>query len=506
MSNIESRNIHLRTEIINDLVTNRVFGDFCISVLRGMYGSKNITELHGSTTYFDFKLNSRLDGKKGSTYFEFKTYVSEEVLDIMINRFIRHAIRKEASDEEKSNTDFVLLLYTKPNSKIKKWKRNLDEKTQIWDLDDFAFKGGSAFVNFVDLLLDPEYYITTIFTKESTIPNIKNSKIRSRNFELEILRQSYSTRKMSIILGAGISKAAKLPLWNELLDEMYLNAFVENGLVSNQSDIDSLLSILKKETDNPIVRAGYLRKMYQKEHLKDMHYFESMRNVLYRNVNRDCSLLESLVRLCFPNKNRTSFVSRVITYNFDDLLEQTFTEKKIQYNTIASREQMINDKRKFPIYHVHGFIPQNKSERTTLQNVILSEEDYHRVYRDSFDWSNIVQANALFEDPCLFIGTSISDPNMRRILEYSSLENSEIRHFAFFQRTIYSIDSTVEHSNIKEMYSNFKDELIEMYLRKFNIRVIWYDNHDELPEIINRLAKSQENGNIPFFEDINFRR
>ena len=55
------------------------------------------------------------------------------------------------------------------------------------------------------------------------------------------------------------------------------------------------------------------------------------------------------------------------------------------------------------------------------------------MYNDVYNWSNIKQINALREKNCLFIGCSLSDPNMRRLLDIA-YDKSEAKHYAILKK------------------------------------------------------------------------
>ncbi len=75
-----------------------------------------------------------------------------------------------------------------------------------------------------------------------------------------------------------------------------------------------------------------------------------------------------------------------------------------------------------PIYHVHGYLPQHSTDFDNNSDnlIVFSERAYHTIYADPFSWSNIIQLYTLKENTCLFIGLSITDPNMRRLLDIST--------------------------------------------------------------------------------------
>ena len=86
------------------------------------------------------------------------------------------------------------------------------------------------------------------------------------------------------------------------------------------------------------------------------------------------------------------------------------------------------------MYHVHGIVFP-KRENSSVEDIVLSENDYHRVYSEVFDWSNVEQLHALSRCTCFFIGLSLNDPNLRRLLEIAQRDSSKsVRHYVFLER------------------------------------------------------------------------
>ncbi len=88
---------------------------------------------------------------------------------------------------------------------------------------------------------------------------------------------------------------------------------------------------------------------------------------------------------------------------------------------------------------MHGFLP--KSGKLTEDNQItFGESIYHKQYSDIYSWNNIVQINKFRDFNCIFIGTSLTDPNIRRLLDIAKLQKGKSKEYHFIFKKRYSQD------------------------------------------------------------------
>ena len=52
--------------------------------------------------------------------------------------------------------------------------------------------------------------------------------------------------------------------------------------------------------------------------------------------------------------------------------------------------------------------------------IVLGEKEYHKIYQEPYNWGNIEQLHALNRNVCFFIGLSMNDPNLRRLIDGSN--------------------------------------------------------------------------------------
>ncbi len=146
------------------------------------------------------------------------------------------------------------------------------------------------------------------------------------------------------------------------------------------------------------------------------------------------------------------------------------------------------------IYHVHGFLPQEKKEYDNLAKSLLvfSEEGYHKLMLEPYNWANISQLNYMINNTCVFIGLSMTDPNMRRLLEIAAQKRAEeqerCKHFAIMKR--FNIDS--ENNDAIKSFEKVNEALQESFFKELGVNIIWFDEYEEIPDILKTIKGNTE--------------
>lgn len=277
---------------------------------------------------------------------------------------------------------------------------------------------------------------------ESAVVQSSKDWEKERVEKIEILKGLYKKGQFSFFLGAGVSSSAGMPDWNTLLNSLfvtYLTNEFDNETKILDSDINQIVERLN-EIDEPsaLMAARYLRKGLDNSVTESEVFNKTITQNLYklRDITKriDSDLIQSIAEMCMPLRTGAKIKS-VVTYNFDDLLERQLDKQSIRHHSIYTDNEFI-DPDELPIYHVHGFLPEDTKAYESLDKSILvfSEEGYHLMYSDSYHWSNLVQLSNLRDNHCLMVGLSMTDPNLRRLLDISSRNSDKTRHFAFMKR------------------------------------------------------------------------
>ena len=264
---------------------------------------------------------------------------------------------------------------------------------------------------------------------------------------LNKLKSDIRNNKISIFMGAGVSTDAGVVGWDGLLEKLYEKRGIDKKILS------------KGEYDN-LTKGRYIMDYYKDYYKDNLDIFQQdMRSILYENV-KDSNLIDTIAELI----NKCNIES-VISYNYDDLVEQKIIEKKGKCQSVYDKSRP-TDNETLQIYHVHGFVPQ----KGACSEIVLGEKEYHKVYQEVYNWGNVEQLHTLCRSTCLFIGFSMKDPNLRRLMDISNDgTNVPSVHYIFLRK--------------KKHNTSF----MESIMRGFGVSCVWYDKHDDLPDLLNEL-------------------
>lgn len=159
--------------------------------------------------------------------------------------------------------------------------------------------------------------------------------------------------------------------------------------------------------------------------MRDLDWIWLLRKCLYGEANstpiHHSPLIDCLCTLCADG-----CVQAVVNYNYDSLFEESLSAKGVRFTVLLDAQQPI--KRGFlPVYHVHGYLKRGGGPKT---RIVLAENDYHEDLVAPYSWSNLLQSSFLMRSTCMFIGTSMTDPSLRRLLR-SAFAVGKRFHYAF---------------------------------------------------------------------------
>ena len=340
-----------------------------------------------------------------------------------------------------------------------------------------------------------------------------NQSSRKRNLHLRAVRQAYQDEKLVMVLGAGLSINYGVPSWKVLLRHMLvasIEASEENGL-----DSDLLAQLFTRFFGlSPLAAGRYLQAYYSGRQPDEPFAFEkALRKTLYQNLKGqpDQRLMREVVNFCAaPGKSPN--LDSVITYNYDDLLEKALSSLDVSVPHKAIYDAGMNPaKGELPIYHVHGYLPL-EGEISDKNRVAFGENIYHHQYNEIYSWRNIVQINKFRDYSCLFVGISLTDPNLRRLLDIARLQKGTPEDYHYIFRKRYDEDEIMGRIKMLEGEEWWEQKpeiktkdpaaiaselckIIERYEEEdalsFGVRTIWVEDFDEIPGMLGEIRKGR---------------
>ncbi len=310
------------------------------------------------------------------------------------------------------------------------------------------------------------------------IKNLPSTRKSTTKTAVKNLKTAHSEGNLNLVLGAGISSKYGIPTWNNLLQRLLLKT------IEQEPEKATVLSkfFTKIFNPSPLIAGRYLQESLVDKETK--HKFEKeVRNALYETFDKNAEslIMDEIIKLCVAPGNSPN-LDGIITYNYDDIIESKLLEKEIGIPFQSVYGQGINpDNKSLEIYHVHGYLPQ----QGTLNDhnaITLGEFVYHEQYSNTYSWNNIVQINKFRDKTCLFIGTSLSDPNIRRLLD---IANSQKNNNKFH----YILKKRPEKSWVKERLDKLLEDNPEIFNEKVKAQLDFDETIKFLIEMQNRFEE-----------------
>jgi len=318
--------------------------------------------------------------------------------------------------------------------------------------------------------------------------------------QLRELNEAYNSKKLVIVLGAEVSKGCGLPNWNALLKKLQNNIhFSGNDLEDKSLIVDKFFFKLFDKSKLILARNLHRHCSFGPENNDSVMFERFVRCALYEGTKpKYTKSMAEIIRLSSFNKGE-KFLDCIITYNYDDILENCL-EKKDQRNYKSVYYSEIEHNGEFPIYHVHGFLPR-KGNLTDKNKIILDEEAYHFLYEDPGMWNNKIQSEKFKSNKCLLVGLSLTDPNLRRLLDAAKKvrPNEEFHHIIALRPKLSNYKKNLKkllkndddsfnekiNSNLKfdetvKMLKELEEKFFEEDALSLGVQTIWAENETDI--------------------------
>lgn len=222
------------------------------------------------------------------------------------------------------------------------------------------------------------------------------------------IQEASAQNRLVVFVGAGASRDAGIPLWNDLVSQM---AKVLPQEIQAKYDNLQLAQLVRETSD-------------------EKAYYASVRKHLLQNVTCSNAIHEGILELD---------PSCIITTNYDTLLEDAALKKNRQFWVVSKDSDLPQNHGERLLVKMHGDLVN--------ENIVLTENDYYD-YSRNFSLIRSYVVSQFASKVVLFVGFSLSDINLKYILRevQSDLGPKMQKAFLLSQET----PSPVEMNNFKE--------------------------------------------------------
>ena len=330
------------------------------------------------------------------------------------------------------------------------------------------------------------------------------------------LKATYLTEGLVLVLGAGVSKGAGLPDWRELLKRIGRECLGDDGpemvcdLMKEGLSLLSIGGMLKASCPKDRTFSDIVRQQLYAEfrfYSKDGHKHDpaSLVDHVQNNENQTLNAVTSLCAVRDKRYDKAHFyvpnpkVHAIINFNIDAVLTEYVQARYPRKNMhpivrTVERASKSKDPEKISVYHLHGYLRfdpmANRSDKEASDKLVFAEQEYFEFFNSSTSLFNYTFLYMLREYSCLFIGLSMQDDNIRRLLHYSRKERVQAyEEERKRKRTRAEIEAkALRHFVIlRKFESQTKMQLIERALHYLGSIVVWVDAYEDIPQLLGEI-------------------
>lgn len=281
---------------------------------------------------------------------------------------------------------------------------------------------------------------------------------------------------LTLVVGAGASVEGGFPTWPTLIRRLLERLGSERGLSGDELDAFCSWSM---ETDGLTGAAAVVES-----NLGEDVFRRWVREELYMDAPAKLVPGPS-ARACARLKALRADQCEVVTTNYDPLLRHALREEPglVDWKVDARVDDSPATSTEAVVRHLHGYITRSK----TFGDVVLAEGHYHAMQGSERAWQESFMRRRLQHGPCLFVGTSLTDPNLLRYLYRTS---GAARHVALFTRQQEAAQRRVASGALEET----RDASVQLRWDRLGIHSLLADYYTDSAQFLWELVWRIEQG------------
>jgi len=273
----------------------------------------------------------------------------------------------------------------------------------------------------------------------------------------QVVKSLNAEGRLALFVGAGVSIGCGLPSWKTLVERVLNEAWKEEPHFASH-----LIG------ERNILATRFARNKI------GSHFNRIVHQCLYRDEVAVSRCVQAIAR---------SGVKHICSLNFDDLLEDALLADGKLPNASDAEDISVSRHEDVTVYHPHGVLPRffNGAELDSSK-IVFSEDDYHNLYSDAYSSANIAQLALLTGYSVLFVGLSMQDPSLRRLIDIARTRGFRRQHFVVFR------DPTIGCMGEELRHQKLMRRIVELDMKGLGVTPWFVDSHDKVAEILEAVA------------------
>lgn len=313
----------------------------------------------------------------------------------------------------------------------------------------------------------------------------------------------------ALCIGAG-SSTPLFPNWTELVSLLAQNISSLDNTVIEQLEFspDALIQSIKNSTnlsdkEFALVMSKILyEKFFSQIDDGDLHAVKKalaadfpgacstedwITFIKYRNTTMEHTTANILAKTVVKSISKGIAPKAILTFNAEPILiailNSYVMEKALSIGHIPPKKlfsKIINSlssqsAEQIPYVFCHGLLPIDKDysqESVSINKMVFLEEEYLSLANNAFSWQSTMFIDTCMRQHVIFVGVSLTDPNMRRWLSW--MQTNRLREI---RDNGYSVTNSTQHYWIRKKPRN-KNVIswVEAAVAHLGIRLVWIDD------------------------------
>ncbi len=313
------------------------------------------------------------------------------------------------------------------------------------------------------------------------------------------------------VLGAGWSVGSSLPDWCELLRrvarrcEPAVNSSLVDDLLHEGYGLPAVAAMLRAMCSSHAEFTELVRdELYRDFRLAragpgkpsndDLVAFVQSRNPTLRSVAALCAVELDDSKQFKKNPK----IQAIVNFNIDAVFRE-YVQARYRRALVRTIERPSKEPhpQRVSVYYMHGFLRFDEhagnQKKEGSDKLVLAEHEYFDFFNNPTGLFNHTFLYLMREHCCLFIGLSMRDDNIRRLLHYSTKERVQ----AYTEEgkvPSVSRSKALRHFAILKRYDSQSLNLaVERSLEQLGTRVLWIADYAEIPGHLGMMYESAGN-------------